>query len=201
MLGANGSKRCSDDCPTCSRLEEAAVLLVVRDGLDRVDDERLANAAGISPGELGRHDAGSFRAALSRAYVDGAGRLQAAFIDRVRGAETWRDGLSDAIAGVASDAEEDPDLMHLCCVGIFQGDRELQGLYHAVRERSIVMLGREWLRRHESAPPMLQLELLCGAITQAVAACAASGDMTALGARLEGARFLAMAGAPAAAFV
>src|ERR1700742_576574 len=201
MLGANGSKRCSDDCATCARLEEAAVLLVVRDGLDRVDDQRLANAADISPDELGRHDAGSLRAAVSRAYVDGAGRLQAAFIDRVRAAETWRDGLSDAIAGVAADAEEDRDLVHLCCVGIFQGDRELQGLYHATRERSIVLLGREWLRHHEGSPPMLQLELLCGAISQAVAACAATGDMTALGERLEGARFLAMAGAPAAVFV
>ena len=70
-----------------------------------------------------------------------------------------------------------------------------------MRERSIILLGREWIRRHEGAPPMLHLELLWGALMQAIASCAASGDFGALSERLGGARFLATAGAPAAALV
>jgi hypothetical protein len=201
MLERDDSERCDEDCEVCSGLRLAAASLVARFGFEGVDDEALAAAVGRSGVELSAHVCGTARVAIARAYTEGAGRLQASFIERLSAGETWRDGLSAAIMGVAADAEDDPDVVRLCCVEVFQGDRDMQRLCHDARERSIILLGREWIRRHEGAPPMLHLELLWGAVVQAVASGTTKPHALTLAERLEGARYLAMAGAPAAAVV
>lgn len=171
---------CHQECPVCTQLRAAALLIVDKHGLDGLTLERLCVNAGVAPTEFGAHYE-SASACLYDAYEEVAGSIYDDFAAAFAAETRWRQALRLASHTLLQRLAAHPAEAKLCFVEILHGDHELLRRRDASRRRLVDLFVSELGRRRENPEQFrVQLELLIGAAFQAIAQAVTEGRLAEL---------------------
>jgi hypothetical protein len=188
---------CSPACPTCAELRRAAVALGGSMGLASITPGRLAEVAALPERALTAHVCGDVDACVAAAYQETIEGMQSRYIARLRVAATREDALRDATRDLLAQLARHPAVAAFVTIEVLGGDRELLELRERLRRQSVANIRRELARFDgAAAAPELQVEMLVGTMTHAIARRVSSGETATLPDLLEPVLMLADACEP-----
>jgi hypothetical protein len=193
------SSICGPACPTCADLRRAAVALVGSMGLADVTPERLAQVAALPERALAAHVCGDVDACVAAAYQETIEGMQSRYAARLRAAATREEALRDATRDLLVQLAHRPAVAAFVTIEVLGGNRELLELRERLRRQSVASVRRELARFDGAAAPELQVEMLVGTMTHAIARRVSSGETATLPDLLEPVLTLAEACEPLSA--
>ena len=171
---------CNLACEICASLRAAALEIIAEDGVEAITTDRLADHAGISRDEIRYHYSDASQC-LYETYEEVSGSIHGDFIRSFAAVPGWRRGLIIGGRTLLERMAARPAEARLCFVEILRGDHELLRRRDAARRRLVDLFVRELGRRLDDPEQYrMQLEMLIGAVFQAIATAVATGDMVAL---------------------
>jgi hypothetical protein len=175
------SSICGPGCPTCADLRRAAVALVGSMGLADVTPARLAQVAAVPERALAAHVCGDVDACVAAAYKEAIEGMQSRYAARLRAAATREEALRDATRDLLAQLARRPAVAAFVTIEVLGGNRELLELRERLRRQSVANIRRELARFDgTAAAPELQVEMLVGTMTHAIARRVGSGETATL---------------------
>lgn len=154
--------------PTAARLRSHAVELVAQDGFSALSDQELARRAGVSEAVLDSTHGGAVDCLLA-AYDVLCDDLYDVVARGFGAQQSWECALAAAMAGLLDWCAERPAAARLMFYEIVRGDHAMRRRRDAQRQRMVDLLIHEYRRRPEAEDlPDMQLEVLWGAMGQAI---------------------------------
>jgi hypothetical protein len=140
---------CGRDCVTCRRLRAVVPVAVRRWGIDALDVDALAQAAGMRASAVGAHLAGDVLGLLGAAYLASARALENGCDAAYRAAPTPREGVECSVRWLLRTLADDPDRGLFGFVEVAEGPSALVGLREQIRRSSTGL----WMVQHAGNHP------------------------------------------------
>jgi hypothetical protein len=190
----SGARTCSPDCMTCERLRAAAAPAVLMTGSAEVTLADLAAAAGVPASVAEGHCPEGAQSVVVDAYRQASNELFDEYAASFRLADSWSEKLGAALQRMLRRLADEPAVAHLCFVAPAGGDEQLCEIREALRARYVALLATEQDRHlddEEDLLPVLQLEMMVGAVFRTIGLLVAEGRAPELPALLENVAFSA----------
>lgn len=172
---------CSPSCRACAELRRAAVALGGSMGLASITPGRLAEVAALPEPALAAHVCGDVDVCVAAAYQETIEGMQSRYAARLRAAATREDALRDATRDLLAHLARHPAVAAFVTIEVLGGNRELLELRERLRRQSVANIRRE-LARFDGAgvAPELQVEMIVGTMTHAIARRVSNGETATL---------------------